>query len=557
MSPPSVSNKTPPEAIVEALVAEGVQFVFGVPGDHILSIYNVLYDFPSIHLVITKHENNASFMADMLGRLTGRPGVVLVTAGPGATNSISGLAQAYVSASPVVHISGAVPRGAPKEAVHGLDRDDFLYKMFQGATKWSVRVEHPDDISGTLAEAFSVAVAGRPGPVHVEIPEDLLLANDVTLSPYQPIPVTRRVLDETTVAEMAEALLSAQRPVICAGKGVLAHWATIELSRAADALSAPVVSVREAIGVMPDNHPLAAGHLGYYGNPQAPEWIEEADVVLAVGLRGGTADADRVAKLAPGQLFFIACDEEPTAASVSRASIQAVVDNRLFLADLHRQFNGRSRRADGALLSRIADAKVIWQKRWLEMIEGYRERTPIHFGLAVRELATQMDPEAIVVSGIGKHNISAILFVPVRHRHSHIQRGNWGTMGFELPGAIAAKLVHPEKQVIAITGDGSFLMSCNDLGTAVKVGANIVVLILNDSHYGAIRDGQRARYGRTYGTSLGSTNFAQFAESFGAIGIRVEQPGEIADAIAEGLAQAEEKPVVIDVVSGSDYLPEA
>jgi len=293
------------------------------------------------------------------------------------------------------------------------------------------------------------------------------------------------------------------------------------------------------------------------GNPQAPEWIEEADVVLAIGLRGGTADADLVAKLARCQLFFIACDDEAAAASVSRASIQAAVDNRLFLAELHCQFNGRSRRADAVLLSRIADAKATWQQRWLELIETYRERMPIYFGLAARELAAQMDPEAIVVSGIGKHYISAILFVPIRHCHSHIQRGKWGIMGFKLPGAIAAKLVHPEKQVIAITGDSSFLMSCNDLGTAVKVGANIVLLILNDSHYGAIRDGQRAKYGRTYGTSLGSTNFAQFAESFGAAGIRVEQPGEIADAIAEGLAQAKEKPIVIDVVSDSDYPPEA
>ncbi|HEU5424600.1 MAG TPA: thiamine pyrophosphate-binding protein, partial [Nitrolancea sp.] len=216
-------------AVVEALQAEGVEHVFGLVGSHVLEIYDALADAPSIRHITVKHETAASGMADAYGRLTGRPGVVLVTAGPGATNSLTGVAQAYMAASPLVHISGAVPRGASYESFHGVDQPDFLVRMFAEVTKWSVSVQHPAEIPHVLARAFALATSGRPGPVHVEIPQDVLLAEATEMDAYQRTEIPPVRLSDDDLARLVAQIRASRNPVIWAGKGVRATRAQQEL----------------------------------------------------------------------------------------------------------------------------------------------------------------------------------------------------------------------------------------------------------------------------------------------------------------------------------------
>src|SRR5690606_27833872 len=197
-----------------ALVGEGVEYIFGLVGSHVLEIYDALHDAPSIRHITCKHENNAAVMADAYGRLTGKPGVVLVTAGPGATNSLTGVAQAYMAASPMIHISGAVPRGASMESFHGVDGEQFLVPMFAEVTKWSVSIQRPEEIPGVFAKAFAIATSGRPGPVHIEIPQDVLLHDAVEMPAYAPVTIDPVTLDRAILDDLAARVRASKNPVI-------------------------------------------------------------------------------------------------------------------------------------------------------------------------------------------------------------------------------------------------------------------------------------------------------------------------------------------------------
>lgn len=547
-------NKTAGWAVVEALVTEKVEFVFGLAGSHVLHIFDALAEQDSIRHVVTKHENNASLMAGMYGRLTGRPGVAVVTAGPGAVNSLSGVAQAYACASPMIHISGTVPLSAYKETFHGVDKDDFLYKMFLDVTKWSVRVERPQDVPEVMSRAFAVSITGRPGPVHIEIPMDMLEADPVEMPAYHRQVPASAVPDENLVADVADLLWEARHPVICAGKGVLAHRATEQLAALADALGAPVLFPYDAWGVIPTSHPLCAGSLRpWRGEPLVVDLMASADMMLAVGLRAGTEVANHLAGHTRARIAHIGFDDEADGGLWEGAAVSAVVDCRLFLEKLVAAARARGWRDDVAIRKKIAEYRLSLEHGFQAIWDEYRDREPVHFGLAVAELGTWLRDDAIVVGGVGKHDVWGRQVLPVRHLFGHVKEGSWGTMGSELPGAIAAKLVFPERQVVALTGDGSFLMSCSDFGTAMEVGANIIVFILNDSGYGTIQWLQERRFGRTYGTEIWGTNFARFAESFGAAGLRVEDPRHLPEAVQQALVLAEETAVIVDIVSDSGY----
>jgi len=550
----TLKTQTAGQAVVEALTAENVEFVFGLAGSHVLHIFDALADQPSIHHVVVKHENNASFMANMVGRLTGRPGVVLVTAGPGAINSLSGVAQAYNCASPVVHISGTVPLGSGNETFHGVDKDDFLYKMFLDVTKWSVRVERAQDVPEVLSKAFTVATTGRPGPVHIEIPMNVLQADSVEMPAYHRQPPTPVAPDENLVASVANLLWEARRPVICAGKGVLVHRATEQLAALAETLGAPVTFPGDATGVIPTPHPLCAGSYSTWsGDPLTMDLVASADVVLGVGLRAGTEIVNHLARHTSAKIAHIGFDDESAGGLWEGAAVSAVTDCRLFLQDLVAAIRPRGRREGTAAKQQIAEYRQALGRGFQTIWDEYRDRKPVHFGLAVAELATRLRDDAIVVGGVGNHNVWGRQVLPVCHPFGHIQEGVWGTMGSELPGAIAAKLIFPERQVVALTGDGSFLMTCSDFGTAVEVGANIIVFILNDSKYGMIEWLQERRFGRVYGTDLLTPDFARFAESFGAAGVRVEDPHDLPEAVHQAMILADETPVIVDIVSDSRY----
>jgi acetolactate synthase-1/2/3 large subunit len=551
------------QAVVDALREEKVEFVFGLTGTHVLPLFDALADVPQLRHIVVKHESNAAFMAGMYGYLTGRPGVAMVTAGPGAINSLSGVAQAYAASLPMVHISGDVPLNAGNEAYHGVDRRDFLHRMFADVTKWSVRIERAEDIPGVLSRAFALAASGRPGPVHVDIPWDIVGARDIETAPYQPSPVERQSPPEDLIQQVRQALSAARRPMICAGRGVLTHRAETELVALAEAASAPVLCTNYGSEAMDHDHPLFVGTFSEWsGNPFAWELLGDCDFLLAIGLRSDTRMTDMLVKHAPENTILVALDEPHTLRPVPGMAAVVPSDSHLFLSRLLDHADEFRRPALDAAsaqsprttrIRRIAEHWEAWNRGLALHLAGFEDAKPLHFGVVGQELAGRLDPDAIVAGGVGNHTIWARTTLPSRNRESFVEEASWGTMGSELGGGIAAKLVYPDRQVVVVTGDGSLLMAAADFVTAVEAQANILVVVLNDSRYGIITAIQRREFQRSFGDEIGKIDFVRFAESFGASGIRVESPEELPDAVARALALSAETPVILDVVCNYEY----
>ena len=540
------------DAIVEALRAEDVSHVFGLVGSHVVEIYDALLNAPEIRHITVKHETTASGMADVYGRLTGKPGVCLVTAGPGATNSLTGVAQAYMAASPLIHICGAVPRGASFESFHGVDRDTFLLPMFEEVTKWSVAVERPEDIPAIMAEAFRIAVSDRPGPVHIEFPQNVLDGRSVEMPQYQAAPVQHSRLDQSTLDAIVTQLAASSRTVIWAGKGVKATFAQAELAELAELLEVPVILSGDAAGGLPDVHPLSSGqHSLYQLTPLQRDLLNESDLVLVVGERGGTGHADRLfnATSTPaGGIWLGNPGEEPD----ERSSFGSVGHVRTSLNQLIEAAGGLQRGWSETLRERLAKEKRELRDAVMGWVDAeFGERRPMHYGTALAELTDRVDDRTIVLGDIGEHNQWTRLLVETRNRETFIPEGYWGAMGFGLPAAMTAKLLRPDHKVIAVTGDGCFLMASADFSTAVENGINPVIIVLNDQQYGMIVGMQRHAYGRVSNTRLDGPDFVAFARSFGADGVRVDDPADMGAAIDRGLKS--DVIFVIDVRCDFDF----
>lgn len=525
------------DAVIAALKAEGVEYVFGLVGSHVVEIYDALVDAPEIKHITVKHETTASGMADAYGRLTGKPGVCLVTAGPGATNSLTGVAQAYMAASPLIHISGAVPRGASFESFHGVDRDDFLVPTFAQVTKWSVAVERAEDIPDTFARAFAIATSDRPGPVHIEIPQNVLSGEASDIPVYEPARVEHVGLERDVLDTIVERIATSKQPVIWAGKGVKATFAHQELAELAELLEAPVILSGDAAGGLPDNHPLSTGqHSLYQLTPFQREIAAEADLVLVVGERGGTGHADRIfaSVNAPvGGIWLGNAGEGPDA----RSSFGAVAHVRTALDQLIEAAGGLQRGQDPELRARLENGRRQMREAVMEWVRAeFGRRRPMHYGIALEALRDFVDDDTIICGDIGEHNQWTRLLVETRNRTTLIPEGYWGAMGFGLPGAMTAKLAYPDKKVACVTGDGCFLMASSDFATAVEYGINPVIIILNDRQYGMIVGMQRGAYGRISNTSLDGPDFVAFARAFGGDGMRVDEPEQMSEALERGFA---------------------
>lgn len=526
------------DAVVDALRAEEVEVIFGLVGSHVISIYDALADAAEIRHITVKHETTASGMADAYGRLTGKPGVVLVTAGPGATNSLTGVAQAYMSASPMVHISGAVPAGASYESFHGVDKPDFLVRMFAEVTKWSVAVERVEDIPHVLSRAFAVATSGRPGPVHIEIPQDIITAAETEMDAYERTEIAPVLLDRTTLATLSTLAAGSRKPVIWAGKGVRATMAGAELAELAELLEAPVIQAGDATGSLPDTHPLSTGQLSLYDHtPLQRELAAGADLILAIGERGGTGHADALFAIAgdtPVAGIWLGNDGE--SADV-RSVGGAVADIHTALNQLLEACGNQQRPANHALRSRIERGKDGLRQHIMDnVMREWADTTPMHYGAALDALAPMVDGDTICLGDIGSHNQWTRLIVKAINRTTFTPEGYWGAMGFGLPSAMAAKVAYPDKNVISVTGDGCFLMASSDFATAVEYGLNPVIVILNDRQYGMIVGMQQGAYGRTYQTELNGPDFVAFARSFGADGMHVDHPNQMREALERGFA---------------------
>ena len=542
------------EAVAEALREEGVERVYSVPGSHIHPVYDGLSRVRSIRMVTCKQEPNVSLMADAYGRLTGKPGVCLVTAGPGCINSMAGVAQAYGAASPVVHISGAVPLTAEREAFHGVDDPAFVHEMFKKITKWSARVERIEDIPGVMAKAFHTARSGRPGPVHVELPrlsdysEFILQETPVDLPPYRRLPIEVAQPEPKDVERFAKRLMEARSPVLAAGKGIVRKGALQELSELSLKLQAPVVFAQDAIGVIPEAHPFFAGHFQHYrSHPLCVEALNHTDLVFAVGMRAGTAELAELRQRAPEKnIVLIGFDD--AADSRYPGEDQRVADPKLFLAALLERLGSYQRPRDEALIRKLADGKAAIRASLAAQSEPHQSDRPIYPGVLMDAMNAVLDDNVVVASDVGNCQMWARTFRRIATPESFMQSGVWNAMSYALPTAIVAKMECPGRDVVALVGDGALLMTIGDLPTAVECGANMLMIVLNDGAFGQTYMQQSNLYGHTYGTAFQSPDFAAIARACGAEGIRVTDPMDVEGALRQGLAATGHRPALVEVM---------
>ena len=549
------------EAVAEALRAEGVERVYSVPGSHIHPLYDGLSRVPSIRFITCKQEPNTSLMADAYGRLTGKPGVCVVTAGPGGLNSMAGVAQAYGAASPMIHIGGAVPLKADLEAFHGVDNPAFVHEMFKHITKWSARVECIEDIPEVLAKAFHIARSGRPGPVHVELPRlsdysEYILSQEPSVLPeYRPIPTVVPEPDAADVERVAARLKAARAPVLAAGKGIIRKGAMTELAELSLKLQAPVIFAQDAIGVIAEDHPFFAGHFAHQRSyPLCTDALQRTDLILGVGLRAGAAEmTELTGKALERNLILVGFDDAPNARY--HGDDQQVADPKLFLAALLRQLGSYQRPRDDARIAQMAQAKANVRRNLAAQNEPHRNDQPIHPGILMDAMNAVLGDDAMVASDVGNCQMWARTFRRIATPESFMQSGVWNAMSYALPTAIVAKMEFPSRDVVALAGDGAFLMTIGDLPTAGEYGANILMVILNDGAFGQTFMQQTNIYGHTYGTTFKSPNFGEIAQACGAKGIRVSDPKDVEGALREGLAATKHQPALIEVMVSEHAYP--
>ncbi|MGI8691057.1 MAG: thiamine pyrophosphate-binding protein [Thermomicrobiales bacterium] len=544
-----MAEMSPSQAVVAGLRAQGVDTIFGLDGDHVIYLFDALADAPEIRPITVKHENNAAIAAEVAGRLTGRPGVCITTAGPGATNALSGVAGAYAAGAPLIHISGGVPEGAFKEAFHGVDRTDFLQEAFTPVTKWSVRVENAAEIPAVLTRAFALATTGRPGPVHIEIPLSTLQSGaiDVSASAFAPAPDT--TTSATGIDDAIERIDVAKTVTIVVGKN--AWWPSVsgQVVRLAERLGAPVAHSWDGHAAMPTVHPLSIGvYRGAGGShPAAYQAVRCADLVLGIGVRPGTETAAQLAEQIRERLLLIdAADAPDGALTVAAPSITALAEAVGAMAE-----ECHPRPEDAATLATCARARALQQRGIDIELEGYHNRRPWHIGVALDALAKRMTPDILVVSDVSQVKLWTPLQIPAFNPESHLQPGSWGAMGYAVPGVLAAGLLRPDKKVVGVTGDASFQMACSDFGTICNLGLPVVIAVHADEQIGMIHHALRTTFGRTHATEIGHVDFVRYAEAFGARGIRVTEPSEIGAAWDDALAA--DGPVLLELRAGHDF----
>ena len=538
------------EAVVESLVDHKVKTVYGLPGTHILDIYDHLRDERGIRHVLVMHEANASFMADAHGRLTGNPGVCLVTAGPGATNALTGIAQAYTEASPVVQITGHSGTRQKIQPDHGVDDWDFLLKIYQPVTKWSSRVERVEDICPMLSKAFAIATSDRPGPVHLEIPKYILEASGNCSDSGLDSKTEPRDISHS-VERVAEILKSASSPMIAVGKGVLREFCSDQVIRLAKILGAPIITLPSSIGAIPYECPLYLGYdLGEYGarwmvHPMIKSVVKKADAILTLGFDVG--ERLRLFGEKSGVIIHVHArdvsiwNQEKPISGKPRINVEAGIEH--FVKSLKKKIGHKNVNVK-TIENKISQIKEKIHDDISKSI--VRGNHPIHPGEIGLELRRILDDDAIVTIDIG--NSSEWMKVCYRARKSNtiLTPGRFGSMGFSLPAAIAAKINFPSRQVVAVMGDGGFLMSHMEFATIVKYKLGIIVVVESDRRYGMIWHIQRSRFRRrTFATEIETPDFAQYATAFGATGIEVENPDELKKGLEE--AVSEKGPVLVAI----------
>jgi len=542
-----VSNEiTGAQALMKALEAVGTTHIFGIPGGAILPAYDPLVD-SSIHHILCRHEQGAAHAADGYAQASGRVGVCMATSGPGVTNLVTGLASAYMDSVPVVAISGQVPRWAiGGDAFQETDATGITLPV----TKHNWLVMTPEEIPQTIADAFHVAASGRPGPVLVDIPKDVLQAKHtyteagaVDLPGYQP--KTKPNLRQ--IKEAARLILEAKRPVIYAGGGIIKAGAGDALRRLAELTGMYVTTTLMARGALPDDHPLCLGMPGMHGNYTAVTSMQRSDLLVALGPRFDDRVTGKLPAFAP-EAKVIHADIDPAEIGKNRKTdVPIVGDARLVIEELI-----------AAIEAELARGTTPDYAAWSGQIQEWRQRYPYRYSqpddgplkpqFVIERISEATEGNAIYVSGVGQHQMWASQFIRFRRPRTWINSGGLGAMGYGVPAAMGAQVSMRDDEVWCIDGDGCFQMTCQELATMAVEKLPVKIGIMNNAYLGMVRQWQELFYEERYSQvhfGWEIPDYVKLAEAYGCVGLRAESVDEV-DAVIEKARSVDDRPVVID-----------
>jgi acetolactate synthase-1/2/3 large subunit len=518
----TTERRTAAHLLVDCLAAEGCEYVFSVPGEETMDILDALSDHASVRHITTRHEQGAAFMADVYGRLTGKASVAMATLGPGATNLVTGVADAFLDRAPMVAITGqASSEKLHKEAHQVVD----IVGMLAPVTKWNTSVQRIGAIPEIVRKAFRVATLAKPGPTHIEISENLAAmtvgADARPLEPgyaYFPEPT------DEAIAHAADLIANSERPIILAGNGVLRRRASAELRALARGLHVPVAATFMGKGAIDDRSHLSLMAVGLQARDHVLSGFDRSDVVVCVGYD--------LVEYAPAfwnpdsMKRIVHIDTQPAEVDAHyRPDVELIGDidgslTRLLAAVLPRGISGRDAGERHEARETLVHADL--RTALLADLEAgaATDTFPVTPQRAIADLREALGPDDIVVSDVGAHKVWVARMYQAYEPNTVIISNGFAAMGISLPGAIAAKLVHPDRKVVALCGDGGFLMNSQELETAKRVGANVTVVIWRDDGYGLIDWKQRNEFGRPFGVEFGNPDFVAYAESFGIAGFR-------------------------------------
>lgn len=537
-------------AIVECLKEEGIKTVFGYPGGAVIELYDALMDSKDIEHVLVRHEQGAVHAADAMSRVTGDVGVALLTSGPGATNGVTGIATAYMDSIPMVVLTGQVPRALiGNDAFQEVD----IVGITRPCTKHNYLVNKPEDLIPVLREAFHIAKTGRPGPVLVDIPKDVIGAMiefpkktpPIELPSYQP----NYTPHLGQIAKACKMIMNAKKPVLYVGGGVILSNGNKELTDLAEKLEIPVTMTLMGLGAYPGTNNLSMGMLGMHGSYTSNMAVAECDLLIAVGARFDDRVTGKLEDFAT-KAKIIHIDIDPTSISKNvDVDVPIVADCRIALAAMNHWFDKQD--------VETINAEREIHKPWINTINSWTKDQPVHYKSNGDEIKPQFvietlnrltKGEAIITTEVGQNQMWAAQFYKFNYPRHFVTSGGLGTMGYGLPAAIGAQMAFPDKTVVDVAGDGSIQMNIQELATAKQYNCPVKILILNNGFLGMVRQWQELFYDKRYASTVMDVapDFVKLAEAYNAVGLRATKKDEVESVIEQALAT--DNIVVMDIV---------